>query len=693
MKTHDYFQWFLLSLLLVCTLHIQAKEHHDTYTENHFSFIENRGQWESFIHFKANLKGGSIFFEKNALTFSFMDKDYMEKIVAYKSGNRKIKIDNPYWIYSYQIQFENALSPDIVGNEQQEEYHNYYIGNQADKWQSHVPLFHELTYHNIYQDIDLHYYTKYNTLKYDFIVAPGASVSNIKMRYVGTDKLTIKNGILELKIGKLSVSELVPYAYQIDEHGEPIKIQCEYVLQNNVVSFQVGNYDDSQPLIIDPTIIFASYTGSTADNWGFTATYDINGNLYGGGTVYDLGYPVTLGAYSTTFQGVVGDIAITKFNANGTANLFSTYLGGTNTELPHSLIVNEHNELYVFGTTSSLDFPTTQGCFQSTMRGGSRVTVTSLNEFTNGSDVFIAKFSEDGSQLLASTYFGGSGNDGLNTATDLKINYSDEARGEIQLDNNSNIIIVSSTYSNDLPTNPNTFQPVSSGIGQHGFIAKLSYNLQNLIWCSYFSGNQNDAIYSMDLDDNQNIYIVGGTSSLSIPIVGGVQTTNAGNVDGFVAKIASNGQQILASTYLGTDTYDQAYLIELDKYANVYVMGQTNAPNSSWVYGNVWTSGNGHFVTKLNNSLSQKLLSTAFGNSIQSYQLSPTAMMVDICGNVHISGWGGNTNETNINGFPITQDAFKTTTDVGDFYLITIGENLIYSLSFALLSLFGKKFI
>ncbi len=665
-------RYIIIAIFLLFSLQGMAHEYH----ENHFSFIENCGQWDSFIRFKSVIKNGSLFFEQKAITFSFIDKDYMEKVAAYKSGNKNIKLDKSIWIYSYQVQFENAQEARISGSEKQDEYYNYYTSKQQDRWKSNVPLFHELTYQNLYDGIDLRYYTKYNTLKYDFIVAPGASVTNIQMRYLGTDRLFVKNGVLEMRIGKMTVSELAPYAYQIGEDGEPIKIKCEYVLKDNIVSFKVGEYATELPLIIDPTIIFASYSGSTADNWGYTATYDINGNLYGGGTVYNTGYPTTLGAYNTTFMGSICDIGITKFNTDGTARIFSTYLGGTDTEMPHSLIVNENNELYVLGTTSSLDFPTTTGCFQSTMKGGTVYTVTGLNYYSNGSDVFITKFSADGTQLMSSTYFGGSGNDGLNTASNLNINYSDEVRGEIQLDKNGNVYIVSSTYSTDLPITSNVFQPTCSAGVQNGFIAKLSYNLQNLIWCSYFGGESNDAIYCMDIDEHQDIYIVGGTASSHLPIVGGVQSTNAGDIDGFVAKIASNGTQILASTYLGTFTYDQAYLIELDKYGAVYVMGQTNAPTSYWVTGNVWASGNGHFVTKLNNNLSQKIVSTSFGNAIQSYQLSPTAMMVDICGNVHISGWGGNTNGTNITGFPITPDAFKPTTDVGDFYLITIGDNL-----------------
>ena len=200
--------------------------------------------------------------------------------------------------------------------------------------------------------------------------------------------------------------------------------------------------------MIDPTVVFSSYSGSTADNWGYTATYDSHGNLYGGGIVFGVGYPLVpaLGAYQTDFAGDV-DIAISKFDATGSFLHYSTYIGGTAADIPHSLYVNDNDELYIFGTTGSADFPVTADAFDTSVNGGPNISLSTSMDFPAGSDIFVAKLSADGTQLPASTYIGGSGNDGVNTASGLRKNYADDNRGEIIVDGNSNVYVVSSTSS------------------------------------------------------------------------------------------------------------------------------------------------------------------------------------------------------------------------------------------------------
>lgn len=195
----------------------------------------------------------------------------------------------------------------------------------------------------------------------------------------------------------------------------------------------MGDYDPTLTLVIDPTVVFSSYSGSTADNWGYTATYDSHGNLYGGGIGDDIGYPVSLGAYQVDFSGI-WDVTISKFDASGSFLHYATYLGGSNVDVPHSLYVNDNDELYIFGTTGSSDFPVTANAYDTTFNGGSNISIPA-GSFSNGSDIFIAKLSADGTQLPASTFIGGSGNDGVNTAASgLRKNYADEHRGEIIVD-------------------------------------------------------------------------------------------------------------------------------------------------------------------------------------------------------------------------------------------------------------------
>ena len=658
--------------------------------EHTISFIENKKQWEEVIKFKSEMRGGALFFETNAITYAFYDPDYLDRIAAMKTGRiygRKtnVKMDSLVECYAYRIHFDNAnKNVDIKGHTPFKEYHNYYIGSDPERWSVNVQKYEQIEYCDIYKGINLLFYEKYLTYKYEFRIAPYTDVEQIAMRYEGADKLFLRKGSLIIRVGKHETEERKPFAYQVDKEGKKIEISCDFVIEEKTVRFALGDYDKSKELIIDPTLIFASYSGAYADNWGFTATYDNAKNLYGGGTVFGIGYPATSGYYQSTYGGGRCDIGITKFSADGTQRLFSTYLGGNESDVPHSMIVSHNDELYLLVTTSSLDYPVTANAYDTAFHTGSPIPYGALTngiQYLNGACIAISRFNASGTKLLSSTFFGGSGTDGLSRDLSLVFNYSDEFRGEIQLDAANNVYIVSSTSSTDLPTSPTAFQPTYGGGSQDGFIAKFNYSLQNLQWCSYFGGSSADAIYSMYLDKNKNVYLCGGTTSINIPTTfGSIQPNRPGGVDGFVAKISSNGDQILRSTYYGRSGYDQTYLVTLDRDENVYVMGQTDTTAAAWVQNALWSSGRGQFVSKLSNNLSNVVWSTSFGSSTSNINISPTALMVDVCGNIHISGWGarltgGVGGSLSTHGLPVTPNALYSSTDGADFYFISIAKD------------------
>ena len=397
-----------------------------------------------------------------------------------------------------------------------------------------------------------------DNLKYDFIVKARANPNQIKLVYNGQNKLQLKKGQLHVTTSVNTIIEDKPYAYQLI-NGEKKQILCNYTLINNELGFEFPNgYNKNYDLIIDPTLMFSSLSGSTANNFGYTATFDSKGFLYAGSSAFGTGYPVTVGAYSTTFNGGGDDIAISKFDTSGTFLIYSTYIGGSNVELPHSLIVNSFDELFILGTTSSFDYPTTTTAYDNTFNGG---TMNNLSNglgvnYTNGSDIIVSRLSTNGTSLIASTYLGGSQNDGLNStgANTLKYNYADEVRGEIDIDKNNNIYIVSCTRSPNFPIVGNVFQPTYGGGDIDACIIKMDNNLQNIIWSSFLGGNNHDAAYSLAIDSNEDLYLTGGTNSTNFP-----SSTNAyqnvfvgGRSDGFVTRVAKNGSQILNSCLLYT---------------------------------------------------------------------------------------------------------------------------------------------
>ena len=560
----------------------------------------------------------------------------------------------------------------------------------------------EVLYNALYEGIDFKIYTKNGSLKYDFIVHPGADPNKIKMTYQGLDGISKRGDDLFLFTSLGTITDSKPIAIQNRD-----SIRLFFELNKSIVSFDVGNYNLNEDLIIDPTLVFSTYSGSFANNFGFTATYDEQGNLYSGGSVFNWGYPTTIGAYDLTFNSSsitgsdgfavwgISDIGITKYSADGRSRLYSTYLGGNRCEVPHSLIVNNRNELFVLGTTSSDNYPVTSGAFDPTFNGGDTANLANgiFVNYTHGSDIIISRFSADGSALLASTYVGGSKNDGLNLNDDLVANYADQMRGEIILDDFQNVVIGSSTASQDFPVTSGALQLAYGGGQQDGIVFKMDENLSGMIWSSYLGGNDADGIYSIINSNSNDVYVAGGTKSqnISFPLNAYQNAYQGGITDGFYAKISNLGDAILQGSYFGSDQYDQIYFVREDNLNQIYFYGQSDKFGSYWIKNAVYNSPNsGQFISKMELSQNTVEWSTTFGSGDSKINISPTAFMVDLCNKIYLSGWGSNSASfDNIGGnvadgttgMEVTPDAFKSTTLGHDFYLMVLEDdasNLIY---------------
>lgn len=669
-----FFSWGIL-------LSLSARKR-DSLTSKNIEFVENKNQWNDQVLYKAKINNGAIFAERDGITYMLLNTKQLDDFYTAKRNPQLGKHSGKIDAAAYKMKFLGA-NPDVIvnGKTKYPHYHNYYHGNDPSKWASFVSLFQSVHYQNLYHGIDLVLHQQEGFFKYELIVGEGSSPGVIEMEYEGVNALSLSNQNLIVTTNIGQVIELKPFAYQINSEGDTINIECKYHLQKNRLSFKIGKYDRERKLIIDPVLIFASYSGSTADNWGYTATYDSQGNLIGGGIAFNIGYPTTTGAFQIDWASGQTDIAITKFNPNGTTLLFSTYLGGNSVEVPNSMVVNDNDELYVLGTTGSSDFPMLTDAYCTTFNGGISQNVVAL-EFP-GTDITLSKFSVDGTQLLASTYIGGSANDGINSSYGLKYNYADESRGEVVIDGRGNVCVVSSTFSTDFPITESAFQQQHGG-GQDACLFKFNHNLTNLIFSSYLGGSRNDAGYSLVTANDNSIYLCGGTNSLDFPVTPEcVQDSFAGSqinttADGFITHVNEFGTQILHSTYLGTAYYDQTYLIKNDKYNNPHVFGQTSATGNEWIRNATWhQTGGGQFVTKLNPELNQIIWSTAFGTGNGGPDISPTALAVDLCNNIYMSGWGSrNTNGFGgTSGLPITADALQHTTDNNDYYFICISDD------------------
>ncbi len=656
-------------------------------SHNHITFIENKGQWHPDVWFQTQMGGAALFLKENGYTVTLYDQKQYQHFFD-KKRDPSIKADGEVDAHAFNVNFVNAnenVAP--YGLEKKEAYHNYFLGNNASQWTHHVALYEEIYYPNLYDGIDLKFYQNQSHSKYEFIVAPHVSPKSIVWEYEGAHRISLQqeNLVVTTSVGKMI--EMKPIAYQIINEVDTQFIDCHFSIKKGRVSFKTGHYDKNLPLILDPTLIFSSYTGSISDNWGFTASFDSEANVFAGGLAFGSQYPVTPGAFQVNFAEGQVDIVISKFNDTGTDLLYSTYLGGSCVEMPHSIIANYNDELYVFGTTGSEDFPVTEGCYQGTFQGGNNKQLSNGIRYSDGADMFILKFSADGSQLLGSTFMGGTFNDGLNTSTHIRKNYADEVRGEIILDNYSNVYVTSCTFSLDFPTTANAFQPNIGG-GQDAVIFMMNHNLTNLTWSSYLGSSNNDAGYSMVVNPDETIFLCGGTKSPTFPVTpSALQPENGGGTtDGFVTKVSGDGTQILASTYLGKEGYDQAYLVKSDRDNNAYIFGQSDAPLESWVVNADWSQNNGQFICKIAPQLDSIVWSTEFGSNRDEPDISPTALLVDVCNKIYMSGWGGSVNGFGgTSGMPITPDAQQVSTDGADYYLICINDdasNIYYATYF-----------
>ncbi len=602
--------------------------------------------------------------------------------------------------HAFRLELIGGNKPtNIHTNTALEGYSNYYTGPNAATWASNVKSYGEITETNVYPGIDWKLYSGSKGLKYDFILQPGSSAASIKMLYRGLAKIALKQGKLVLHTSVGTIEEEAPVAWQIIE-GKKYPVECAFVLNNETIGFTVGSYDSNYELIIDPQLVFGTFSGSEADNWGFTATYDQAGNTYSAGVVFGVGYPTTLGAWQQNFADGSGtrpcDIGIIKYSSSG-QRLYATYLGGSSNEIPQSMIVSSSNELFLMGTTGSNDFATTNGAYSRIFKGGPSISILRNGiTFPQGTDLFISRFSENGTQLLSSTFVGGTANDGLNTASQLKYNYADDARGGIAIDNANNVLVAVSTVSEDFPTNVNSFQPNYGGGSQDGIIFKMNENLAQLMWAGYLGGSAADGIMCLEIDKSGNAWVAGGTVSLDFPTTDQAFSAqnSGGRTDGFIACIKADGRELLASSYYGTDTYDQIYQIALDRQNSIYVYGQTEKSGTYFQENFLFSENDGkQFVSKFSTNLNTRIWSSTFGRGASAPDITPTAFTVDICGQIFMAGWGGASNTAadgtpfgGTSGLTVTPDAFQSTTDNNDFYFM-VWDEPAQSLVFA--SFFG----
>ena len=616
-------------------------------------FIQNDGQWHKNVRYKSPLGVGAVFLENNVFTYVQFDAEQINATHEHDDHDHNESIyetDLKINTHAWKTRFEGANDkPNLSGLDKQKAYHNYFIGNDKSKWASRVPLFNVIEYDNLYDGIDMKVYSAEGIFKYDFIVEPGVDPSVIVMNNTGLDRIEVRNGNLIYITSVGEFMEKKPYAYQVID-GIEVEVPCAYNLTDGKVSFQFSEgYNEDYELVIDPELIGATLSGSTSTNYGHCAAYDRDGFIYTGARSFGPGYPTDEGSFQTDFGGGGQDIVVSRLLPDATDLVYATYLGGAGVDLPHSIVVSNDNELYTFGSSTSIDYPVSDDAYDGLGPDGG-----------SNTDIVITHLNLDGTDIIGSTYIGGSAEaDGLNGLTS---NYGDQYRGEIITDADGNCYIASCTTSPSFPVTDGAYQETYGGGPQDGVVFSLNPELSDLRWSTYVGGASGEGALGLRLDSDENVYFSGVCSDEFIAMSGYQPGYLGGTRDAFVMRLIDEGTTVSASSYWGSAGTDAAFFLDIDNDGNVYLYGQSTG--GSEVTPDVYSNpGSQQFICSLSPDLADLNLGTVVGAGGANF--IPIAFMVDACGYIYFSGHGAS------GALPLVDALYAT----GGFYLGVLTPN------------------
>jgi hypothetical protein len=692
---------FLVFLLFsISQIHSRTNQNiqTDSVQNDEIYYIENQGQvhdqfnnLRNDVLFTASANDLIMHIKNNGVSYQIQQVNQKENQLTNfdqrKESSLSIYRVDITWINSNPtVKFEPNNTPSNYTNFFNETHKNGLIG---------VKSYNEITLKNLYKGIDVHYYQQKGSIKHDYIVQPNTDYHQIQFKIEGAEIKISNDGslILETPFGK--IEEGAPIVFQ-----EGKILQSNWVINNNIISFNVEGYNPNYELIIDPiTRLWGTYFGAGASE-AMSTKYDSDGNVYITGlTQFGAGTTIaTTGAYQTTFGNGFYDAYIAKFNTFG-FRLWSTYYGGTGTEYSNSCAVDDFGNVYIAGSTTVTStlviasdsshqeiygggsddgfiakFNTNGIRIWSSLYGGSGSdvikscaldafgniffvgTTTSLNNISDSSvhqfnygggpyDAFLVKFDTSGTRIW-STYYGGN---------------KDDQGSSCSVDSDGNVILVGTTNSQNGTTIATTgsYQPqMILGVFNYSFdafICKFT-NSGFRVWATYFGGLAGERGLHSCVDNNKNIIMCGDTGSLEyISTPGAFQTSHSGNFDAYLVKFDENGVR-LWGTYFGGVEHDRGMTCTVDAINQIYLSGQTrtSTPNIiSTLNSHQVNYGGGDsdiYLVKFDAN-GQRLWGTYYGGLLDDYCNS---CCIDDWGNIYLAG-----NSNSNNGIS-TSSAYQT---------------------------------
>jgi len=628
-----------------------------------FTHMRNMGQWDDEILYKGSYNGISVRYMQDGISFAIGrevhgEESEDETMARLRSPRRKMTAGFPddensaYEYLVWNLKFEGASEHvRVTGEGKQDSKTHYLKGNDPAKWVKHVPEYKLLTYHSLYDHIDLQYYgMEGNRLKYDFILSPGATIGDIRMRYEGVKQLNINElGELEIHHEWGIVKEAAPYSYQvIDGEKRTVNIRYELIGPHTFRFRLEGAYDRTRELIIDPfTLVWSTYMGATGlstTNYSFDIAKDNSGDIYITGRC-DGTYPTTAGVFQPGYGGGNSDVFVTKLMLNGSDVIYTTYLGGANTDEGYGIAVNSANEAFVTGSTQSTDFPL-QGAYQGILGGG------------GSPDVFVTRLNAAGTGLIYSTYLGGA---------DFDISYG------IAVNSANEAYVTGWTRSTDFPLQ-GAYQGALGGTVD-AFVTRLNSAGNGLIYSTYLGGTGNDRGHRIAVNSANEAYVTGHASSTDFPLQGAYQGILGGLDDAFITRLNAAGTGLIYSTYLGGADSDEGFGIAVNSANEAYVTGYTSSSNFPISPGAFQMNYGGGFsdmfATRLNSAGNGLIYSTYLGGADWDSGLS---IAVNSANEAFVTGLTQSTD------FPVSPGAFQMNhggqSDMFATHLTAAGDSL-----------------
>jgi hypothetical protein len=517
-------------------------------------FIPNKGQVNGMVRFYARASRYTLWMTEKGLVFEHSPNAEAREVcrLAFVGANAHPAMA-PVEMTDYMV--------------------NYLKGNDQSGWQTGMRTSKAVLYKNLYPGIDLKVYGSERQVEYDWLVKPGAAPGAIGFRYEHARSVNLDaEGNLVIKTQSGGFIHKRPAAHQ-SINGKKAAVAVDFkAIDAHTYGFQVGPYDKGRELVIDPVVLgYSSYLGGSDVDRGFALAVDASGCAYVTGETQSSDFP-TDDAYQSTFNND-HDVFITKFNASGSDVVYSTYLGGSGSDMGEGIQVDNSGRAYVTGHTDSSDFPT-QNPYQATYAGGGR-------------DVFVSILSANGRGLEYSTYLGGS---------------QEEKAFALALDSSKNIYLTGYTTSSNFPTH-GAYQDALNG-GHDAFITKISSSGSSLSYSTLLGGNGQDTAYGIALG-NGSAYITGRTGSSNFPRQNEYQSSFGGGThDAFVTKFSSSGGSLIYSTYLGGSQNDSGWGIDVDDSGGAHVVGDTYSSDfpTENAYQDTLEGGSDAFVTKFSSS-------------------------------------------------------------------------------------------